>query len=126
MPILTEKKFEATMNAVQAMERAANTGAYIVLDSNNRHAATIRVKRSRSNGSVTVCLADWTEDTPRDRDTRATFSRWTVKRVRGYGFDKVRAALSGMTIAGVTFQEDSGASWQSFFEAKGMRVICAI
>ena len=118
--------FERIMREVHAMEKRATVGAHIILDASGEHVGTLRTSRSKSSGAVYILLADWTLPMPEDKEARETFARWQFGRATGYGYDKVRAALSGLSLCGVRFPEDSGENWQYTLEARGFRVLTAI
>jgi hypothetical protein len=71
-----------------------------------------------------MVLADWTAPTPEDCDFQ-NWTRWQYGWANGFGYDKESAALSGMTIAGLTLQ-DSGHSWRGQMYHAGFDVIQAV
>lgn len=98
---------------------------YVVLR-DGKHIGTVRIYFPKDGaGRLSAFLADWTLEMPEDLATRNDWSRWQYGWANGYGYDKKSAALGGMTLAGVTLQ-DNGANWDQELRAAGFTIIQAI
>ncbi len=105
-------------------ENRANVAAYIVMRG-AEHVATIRFHFPRDGaGKLIAFAADWTLPLPENVDFKK-FTRWQYGWATGYGYDKRTAAVSGMTIAGVTLK-DQGWDWSHQLREAGLTVIQAI
>lgn len=118
---MTADKIHAQLDKLR---RKANVSAYVIL-LKGEHVGTVRLSWPRDGaGRLTALAADWTRTKPDDVEFRQ-WTRWQYGTATGCGYDKATAALSGMTIAGITIHDD-GYRWANQLEAANLTVIEAV
>jgi len=115
-------KIYALHNEIQ--KRAKRVAAFIVMRG-SEHVGTVRLHYPADGmGRLIAYVADWTLDRP-EHIPFDEFTRWKKSTASGCGYDKASAAMSGMTIAGVTTIND-GHGWQHHYTAAGLTILQAI
>lgn len=106
------KKLQATWDQVRKIEQGpamSRAGAKVIINSKGEICGTIRIAYPKDGaGTLTVILHEH-GNAPQ------------IGTASGYGYDKLSAALSGLTFAGITL-EDNPNSWETQLRAAGFNV----